>query len=82
MDGITPTQPWEMMSDAELQIVNSTMNLVIPAGIQSIDAKEFLNAPENASNITYLTGTVGSNGKNDVYSDNTGTTLASASPFL
>lgn len=82
MDGITPTQPWEMMSDAELQIVNSTMNLVIPAGIQSIDAKEFLNAPENASNITYLTGTVGSNGKNDVYSDNTGTTTSPGHPGL
>lgn len=61
VSGNTPIQPWEMMNNEETDIVNATMQVNIPAGVESIDARKFLESPKNAANVDYLTGSVPGN---------------------
>lgn len=53
--GNTARGEYEAVTDEELRWINSALNVVIPAGITSIDAASFFNATENARNInTYF----------------------------
>lgn len=57
VNGKTPAHDWENVNDDMLAIVNSTKDIEVPAGIQSIDANHFFNASENSANLIYVTGT-------------------------
>ncbi|MEG1848358.1 MAG: leucine-rich repeat protein [Lachnospiraceae bacterium] len=69
IEGIQPVEDWDIVNEYELAIVEATRNLVVPAGIQSVDAKGFLLASENAANIFYIGGTFGTGKelKRDLY---------------
>lgn len=41
---------WEAVTDQELQWINSTLNVVVPAGVTSIDATKFFTSTENVNN--------------------------------
>lgn len=43
---------FEAVTDEELQWINSCLNIVVPAGVTSIDATEFFDATENTRNVT------------------------------
>ncbi len=65
-----PTQDYEMLSDYELALVLSTKNIVVPKGIESIDAKAYFQNRNNAANLMYVTGRFGSSNLVNLYSDN------------
>ena len=53
-DNINPIYEWQLLSTDEIALVDTTENIVIPAGIESIDVKKFMNSPKNSSNRAYL----------------------------
>jgi len=55
IDGVQPTNPWDNVNPEMLAIVNSTRDIEIPAGIESIDVNGFITGGENAANTAYLT---------------------------
>ena len=43
---------YEAVTDEEMRWINTCLNLVIPAGVTSIDATEFFNATENTRSVS------------------------------
>lgn len=46
---------YETMWDAEAEVIQQALNLYLPRGIESIDAREYYNNSENANDLKYLT---------------------------
>ena len=47
------------LTEDEARIVNLALNIIVPEGIQSIDAKAYFNESQNSKNADYVTGSIG-----------------------
>ncbi len=54
VNGQEPAGEWETMSPRELALIDATKNLVIPAGIKSIDARKFFEDETGANKNSIL----------------------------
>ena len=53
--GSTATMEYQTVTEEEMQWINSCLNIVVPAGVTSIDATSFFNESKNTRNVaTYF----------------------------
>lgn len=54
--GSNATMEYQTVTDEELEWINTCLNIVVPAGVTSIDATAFFKATENTRNVTTYFG--------------------------
>lgn len=54
LNGTAGGHEWEIVNQTEREIIEATRNLVVPAGVQSVDVKGFLEDRKNTANLPYV----------------------------
>ena len=60
------------LDEDQARIVNLALNIIVPEGIQSIDAKTYFNDSQNSKNADYVTETIGGIDLKTLYSKDGG----------